>query len=92
MYLGLYKSNQAGKPGKPLLSPLDSWPLRAAAYPHQPYFQSGGEEYEESFRVPRFNRPLRHSDGYVTRAKRSQERQTSQEPEQNREQLYRRAR
>jgi hypothetical protein len=25
MYLGLYKSNQAGKPGKPLLSPLDSW-------------------------------------------------------------------
>jgi hypothetical protein len=35
--------------------------------PHQPYFQTGGKEYEKSFRVTDFGRPLHHCLSVVTR-------------------------
>ncbi len=44
----------------PTLSfPLDFSPLRAAHTPTNPYFQSGGEKYEEICRVSYFGRSLR---------------------------------
>jgi hypothetical protein len=48
--------------------PLDFSPMRAACTPTNPYFQSGGEEYEESFRVPCFGRSMLHGAVYFTRA------------------------